>query len=133
MNTHIISDSCTRIRNAQLIKKRYVELCFSNFVVQMLKVLEINGYILGFKILNIRTGVFKIRVFLKYNKDLNNPSITEIRTVSKPGRKVYCGYRDIKSLYGGLGIVILSTSRGIVSDYEAFCSKVGGEVICKVF
>lgn len=130
---HIISDSCARIKNAQTARKHKVDLYYSTLLLNILSVLKEEGYILKFEKIVLRTGVAKISVFLKYVKSFYTPVITEISPISKPGRRVYGGYKSLKSIYGGLGLMILSSSKGVISDYQARLKGVGGELICRVF
>lgn len=131
--THIVSDSCTRIRNAQLAKKSKTTLCYSKLIVGVIMVLKDNGYIQDFEVSYIRESIPILGVLLKYDRSSGKPAITEIMSVSKPGRKIYSTYNNIKSFYSGLGTIILSTSLGVISDHKARSEKVGGELICKVF
>ncbi|MEQ9449443.1 MAG: 30S ribosomal protein S8, partial [Rhodospirillaceae bacterium] len=92
---------------------------------------EREGYIRGFERYNVREGVDEIRIELKYHE--GTPVINKIMRVSKPGRRVYTKIKDLQKAYNGLGISILSTPRGVMSDHEARQQNVGGEVLCQVF
>jgi len=130
---HIISDSITRLRNAQMTRNNVVYLYYSKLIINFLKLLKKQGYIVNYEEILLRAKVKLVRVLLKYNKQSNKPSITEIKVISKPSKRIYVQYKKIQSFYGGLGLVILSTSKGLLSDYEAKNKKVGGELICKIF
>jgi small subunit ribosomal protein S8 len=97
----------------------------------VLEVLKREGYIRGFSSAEVRSGVAEISIELKYHE--GEPVIREIHRVSTPGRRVYSKIKDLPKVYNGLGISILSTPRGVMSDAEARAANVGGEVLCKVF
>lgn len=127
-----VSDLLTRIRNAQMIGKKFVESPMSLERRGVLQVLFDEGYIAGFSVVEGKNSSFKIlRVELKYNE--NGPVIAEIKRISKPGRRVYSSIKNLPLIKNGLGISILSTNKGILSDVEARKMLVGGEVICSVF
>lgn len=130
--TDIIADMITRIRNGQQRKLVSIEMPCSKFRKSILDVIQKEGYISSYKEMEVRKGISKLSVSLKY---LNNgrPVIQEIKKVSKPGKRIYTTGADLKGCYNDLGVVILSTSKGIMSDHDAKQSKVGGEIICKVF
>jgi small subunit ribosomal protein S8 len=94
-------------------------------------VLQREGYIRGFSQDDVRAGVAEIKIELKYSE--GEPVIKEIKRVSTPGRRVYSKIKDLPRVYNGLGIAILSTPRGVMSDNEARAANVGGEVLCQVF
>ena len=127
----IISDMITRIRNGLMAEKEEVSVVHSKQNVGILSVLEREGYIKSFKEEEIRTGVKLINVVLKYYN--GTPTITSIARVSKSSRRLYTGINDLKLVNNGLGVSILTTSKGILSDSEARSQNVGGEVICSVF
>jgi len=129
--TDPLGDMLTRIRNGQRSRKSAVTAPASRFRSNVLAVLEREGYIRGFELYEVRPGINEIRIELKYHEGL--PVIREIRRVSKPGRRVYSKIDDLPKVYNGLGISILSTPRGVLSDAEAREAKVGGEVLCQVF
>jgi small subunit ribosomal protein S8 len=131
MLTDPIGDMLTRIRNAIMVKKKEVVVePASKLKMAILDVLKREGYIEGYKIEG--EGVKKrIIVYLKYYQ--GKPVIQVIERVSKPGRRIYVGVDEIPKVYNGLGIAILSTSKGVLSDREAKKLRVGGELICKVF
>ena len=126
-----LGDMLTRIRNGQRAGKSVVETPGSNLRANVLEVLKREGYIRGFLTEEVRTGVSTIRVELKYHD--GQPVIRRIQRVSKPGRRVYSKIKDLPRYYNGLGIKILSTPRGVMSDAEARAANVGGEVLCEIF
>ena len=121
----------TRIRNGQRARQAVVTLPASKLRANVLEVLKREGYIRGFTNEHVRPGVAEIKIELKYVD--GEPVIREIARVSKPGRRIYSGIVDLPRFYNGLGIAILSTPRGLMSDNEARAAKVGGEVLCQVF
>lgn len=129
--TDPLGDLLTRIRNGQRARKSSVLTPASSLRANVLDVLQREGYIRGFERYNVRSGIDEIRVDLKYLD--GEPVIKEISRVSKPGRRVYSKIKDLPKVYNGLGISILSTPRGVMSDHEARQANVGGEVLCKVF
>jgi len=126
-----LGDMLTRIRNGQRARQAVVTLPASKLRANVLEVLKREGYIRGFTSEYVRTGVAEIKIELKYVD--GEPVIREIARVSKPGRRIYSGIVDLPRFYNGLGIAILSTPRGVMSDNEARAAKVGGEVLCQVF
>ena len=127
----VVSDLFTRIRNAQMMRKKSVMSPVSSERLNILKVLLNEGYIKAYDLVEDGTAFKKVEIELKY--DGNEPVITEIKRVSKPGRRVYTSVKDIKPVKNGLGINILSTNKGILSETEARKQSVGGELICTVF
>jgi small subunit ribosomal protein S8 len=131
MLTDPIGDMLTRIRNAVMVKKKEVVVePASKLKMAILDVLKREGYIEGYKIEG-EGAKKKIIVYLKYYQ--GKPVIQVIERVSKPGRRIYVGVDEIPKVYNGLGIAILSTSKGVLSNREAKKLRVGGELICKVF
>ena len=126
-----LGDMLTRIRNGQMAKKSSVLAPASKLRANVLDVLKREGFIRGFEENETRTGVPEINIELKYFEGA--PAIQEISRVSKPGRRVYSKIKDLPVVYNGLGISIISTPRGIMSDAEAREANVGGEVLCQVF
>ena len=127
-----IADMLTRIRNANTAKHDTVDIPSSKIKVAIAGILVDEGFIEKYDI--IEDGNFKtIRVTLKYGADKNEKIITGIKRISKPGLRVYAGRDEIPSVLGGLGIAILSTNQGIVTDKEARKLKVGGEVLAFVW
>jgi len=126
-----LGDMLTRIRNGQMAKKSSIVAPASKLRSNVLDVLKREGFIRGFEVSENRTGVREINIELKYFEGA--PAIQEISRVSKPGRRVYAKIKDLPVVYNGLGISIISTPRGVMSDAEAREANVGGEVLCQVF
>ena len=128
----VIADMLTRIRNANTAKHDTVDVPASKMKVAIAEILFNEGYIAKYEI--IEDGNFEtIHITLKYGKDKNEKIITGIKRISKPGLRVYAGKEDIPKVLGGLGIAILSTNQGIVTDKEARKLAVGGEVLAYVW
>lgn len=126
-----LGDLLTRIRNGQLSGKRSVLSPASTLRANVLEVLKREGYIRGYESYELRAGIQELKIELKYQE--GQPVIQEIARISKPGRRVYSKIKDLPKIYNGLGISILSTPRGVMSDAEAREANVGGEVLCRVF
>ncbi len=126
-----LGDMITRIRNGQSARKSVVSTPSSRLRANVLDVLKREGYIRDFSSVEVRAGISEIKIELKYHE--GSPVISEIKRVSTPGRRVYSGIKELKRVYNGLGIAILSTPRGVLSDNEARVANVGGEVLCQVF
>ena len=126
-----LGDMLTRIRNGQRARQAVVASPASKVRANVLDVLKREGYIRGFTREDLRPGVAELKIELKYVD--GEPVIREIARVSKPGRRIYSRIADLPRSYNGLGIAILSTPRGVLSDNEARAAKVGGEVLCRVF
>ena len=131
--TDPLSDLLTRIRNAQRTSKSVVESPSSKLRINVLDALKREGFIRGYSVeeLEGKRDQLRVRIELKYFE--GEPVIREIHRVSKPGRRVYSKIRELSPVYNGLGISILSTPKGILSDSEARAQNVGGEVLCTVF
>jgi small subunit ribosomal protein S8 len=129
--TDPLGDMLTRIRNGQRANKSAVVSPASKLRANVLDVLKREGYIRGYDQSEVRPGVSQITIELKYHE--GKPVISEIQRVSKPGRRVYSKISDLQRVANGLGISILSTPRGVMSDAEARAQHVGGEVLCQVF
>ncbi len=129
--TDPVGDLLTRIRNGQRANKSSITAPASKLRESVLSVLEREGYIRSFERVAIRAGVEEIKIELKYNE--GEAVITKIERISKPGRRVYAKIADLQKVYNGLGISIISTPRGVMSDSEARQANVGGEVLCQVF
>jgi small subunit ribosomal protein S8 len=127
----VVSDMLARIRNALNVDKDTVDLVYSKMSVGVLNVMKEEGYIDSFEIVDVREGIKNIVLNLKYY--YGKPVIKKMVRISKPSRRVYYGISDLPLVYNGLGISILSTSMGIISDREARKKKVGGELICTLF
>ena len=126
-----IGDMLTRIRNAQLRALYNVKIPSSKFRAKVLDVLKQEGYISNYKLLSEKKNKNTLVVDLKYHN--GTPVIKEIRRVSKPGRRIYAKADSIPKIQNGLGLAIVSTSQGIMSDNDARLKNVGGEIICRVF
>ena len=126
-----IGDMLTRIRNGQMRNLSQVKIPASNFRGKILDVLVKEGYIKDYKSLKDENNKPNFKVDLKYN--LGNPVISTIVRISRPGRRIYSRAESIPKINNGLGISIVSTSKGIMTDSDARRQNVGGEVICKVF
>ena len=129
--TDPLGDMLTRIRNGQLANKSTVMAPASKLRSNVLEVLKREGFIRGYSKDEVRPGITELIIELKYHE--GSPVIREIRRVSTPGCRVYSKIKDLSRVYNGLGISILSTPRGVMSDAEARGANVGGEVLCKVF
>ena len=127
-----IADFLTRIRNAILAKHRVVECPASNLKKGITKILFEKGYILNYKCIDDnKQGVIKIA--LKYDPQSNVSAIKSLKRVSTPGLRSYVGYREMPRVLNGLGIAVVSTSKGVMTDKEARVQKVGGEVLCYIY
>ena len=126
-----VGDLLTRIRNGQGARKSAITSPASRLREGVLDVLKDEGYIRGWTRSTLRQGVDELRIELKYTD--GQPAIQEIKRVSKPGRRQYSGIGALPKHYNGLGVVILSTSRGVMSDGKARQENVGGEVLAQVF
>jgi small subunit ribosomal protein S8 len=131
MMTDPIADMLTRIRNAVRVERPLVEMPLSKVKRGLAEVLKREGYIWDWEEVPHKPSS-ELRIHLKYGPN-GERVIRRIRRVSKPGRRVYSGAADLKPILGGLGISIISTSRGVVSDREARQRKLGGEVLCEVY
>jgi len=130
MVTDPIADMLTRIRNAQLARHRRVDMPTSRLKVELARLLKQNHYIHDYKLLE--DGEHPVlRLYLKYFQD--KPVIRELRRVSKPGLRQYVGVEEIPRVRNGLGMALLSTSRGVMTDREARAAKVGGELLAIVW
>jgi len=129
--TDPIADMLTRIRNALMAKHEQVEMPSSKIKLEIARILKAEGYIKNFKVIQEGRKEY-LRIFLKYDEE-KRPAIAGLERVSKPGRRVYVGVEDIPSVRRGLGIAILSTSKGVLTDQQARKMRIGGEVICKVW
>ena len=126
-----LSDMLARIKNAHRARKSFTSCYKSKLNANVLSVLKDEGYIRDFKDIEIRKGINNIQIDLKYYN--GNPVIKNIKRVSKPGIRVYSKISDLPKIYGGLGISILSTPKGVMSDNKARKNNVGGEILCEVF
>ena len=126
-----LSDMLARIKNAHRARKSFTSCYKSKLNTNVLSVLKDEGYIRDFKDIEVRKGINNIQIDLKYYN--GNPVIKNIKRVSKPGIRVYSKISDLPKIYGGLGISILSTPKGVMSDNQARKNNVGGEILCEVF
>jgi small subunit ribosomal protein S8 len=126
-----LGDMLTRIRNGQRARKTSITAPASRMRTNVLDVLQREGFIRGYSLRPVREGISEIDIELKYHE--GEPVIREISRVSRPGRRVYSKIKELPRVYNGLGITILSTPRGVMSDQEARDANVGGEVLCRVF
>ena len=127
-----IADMLTRIRNANTAKHDTVDVPASKMKLAIAEILLNEGYIKGFEVLE--EGNFKtIRITLKYGADKNDKVITGIKKISKPGLRVYAGKDELPRVLGGLGVAIISTNKGVITDKEARKENVGGEVLAFVW
>jgi small subunit ribosomal protein S8 len=129
--TDPLGDMLTRIRNGQRARLSAISSPASSLRANVLEVLTREGYIRGYAQAQADEGKGQLRIELKYHE--GEPAIREIKRISKPGRRVYSKVADLPRVYNGLGISILSTPRGVMSDNEARAANVGGEVLCRVF
>lgn len=126
-----LGDMLTRIRNAQRARQTMCVAPASKLRANVLDVLRREGFIRGYAREELKPGIAQLRIELKYNE--GEPVIKEITRVSRPGRRVYSKIRELPRVYSGLGVSILSTPQGVMSDVEARAANVGGEVLCRVF
>ena len=129
--TDPLGDMLTRIRNGFMANKSTVSVPYSKLRANVLDILTQEGYIRGFNKKEVRTNIFEIIIELKYYE--GSPVIKEISRVSRPGRRVYAGIKNLGRIYDGLGMSILSTSQGVMADHEARRKNIGGEVLCQIF
>ncbi len=125
-----IGDMIARIKNAQVRNHKKVQLPSSKFKIKIAEVLKSEGYIIDYKV-SQETNKPYLEISLKYNS--GNPVISSIQRVSKPGRRIFSRAESLPKINNGLGIAIISTPKGVMTDIDARKQKVGGEIICKVF
>ena len=133
MHTDPISDYLTRIRNAQMAGHKVVDIPASNMKKEITKILHDKGYILNYKFEDEINFQGNIKDAIKYNKNTKSPAIKKLLRISKPGLRKYADSKSLPRVINGLGIAIISTSKGVITDKEARDLKVGGEVICHVY
>jgi small subunit ribosomal protein S8 len=126
-----IADMLTRIRNGQQVNLATVSCPASKVKKGILEVLKSEGFIKDFNEVEIRAGISDINIALRYFE--GKPVIKQIKRVSKPGLRKYSSIEDLGKVYNGLGVSIVSTSRGVMADHEARSANIGGEIICNVF
>lgn len=132
MHTDPISDFLTRIRNAMMAGHKLVEIPASNLKKDITKILYDQGYILNYKFVD-EGYQGTIKIALKYDRATKTPAIRKIERASKPGLRIYKGSEDLPRVLNGLGIAIISTSHGVMTDKQARRDNVGGEVLCYVY
>ena len=125
-----IGDMIARIKNAQKRNHKKVQLPSSKFKVKIAEVLKSEGYIIDYKLFS-ETNKPELQISLKYHS--GNPVISSIQRISKPGRRIFSRAESLPKINNGLGIAIISTPKGVMSDIDARKQKIGGEIICKVF
>jgi small subunit ribosomal protein S8 len=126
-----LGDMLTRIRNAQMRRRPKVVTPASNLRAHVLDVRAEEGYIRGYSRVDHKNGLSELEIELKYSN--GQPAIRQIKRISKPGRRVYSQLKDLPTVANGLGVAILSTPKGVMSDTRAREEKVGGEILCDVF
>ncbi len=131
MQTDPIADMLTRIRNGSAARHGKVEMPASNFKVELARILKDEGYVTNYRVAE-ENGKPVIKLYLKYNAD-STPVISRIERVSKPGRRVYTSSQKIPRVIGGLGLSIVSTSRGVMTGRQAEKLGVGGEIVCSIY
>ncbi|MDG4946266.1 30S ribosomal protein S8 [Weeksellaceae bacterium KMM 9713] len=132
MHTDPISDFLTRLRNAMMAGHKLVEIPASNLKKDITKILYDQGYILNYKFVD-EGYQGTIKIALKYDRATKTPAIRKIERASKPGLRKYAGAQDLPRVLNGLGIAIISTSHGVMTDKQARQSNIGGEVLCYVY
>lgn len=128
---HPVSDLVARIRNGYLAKRAVISSPASKLRENILKILKEEGFILNYSKVKESESIERFDIHLKYH--YSNPVVNEISVVSKPGRRIYCAYDEIPLVKNGLGLVVISTSQGVIADHEAREKKLGGEVLLKIF
>jgi len=131
MVTDPIADMLTRIRNANMVRHEFVLIPWSKVKLAIAKILREEGFIINYEVLKGKPGRV-IKVYLKY-MDRNQPAITGLKRVSKPGLRAYVGSSEIPRVFGGMGIAIVSTSKGIMTGQKAWKQRTGGELLCYVW
>ncbi|MBB6212612.1 30S ribosomal protein S8 [Borreliella californiensis] len=129
--TYSVGDMLTKLRNASRVRHGSVDLKMSNMNKSILNILKEEGYIKDFNFLE-KEGISFIRVLLKYDSK-RNPVINKIDAISTPGRKIYSSYKNMPRIKNGYGILIISSSQGVITGKEAKDKKIGGELICSVW
>ena len=133
MNTDPIADMLTRIRNANMVSLTEVEMPSSKLKVELAKLLKSEGYVEDYAVIEKEGSAFKtLKITLKYDEK-SKPVITNLKRVSRPGLRNYCKAKDIPQVLGGMGIAIISTSKGLLTDRKARKENVGGEILCYVW
>ena len=133
MYTDPIADYLTRVRNAQMAEHKVVDIPASNMKKSITKILHDKGYILDYKFEDTEDNQGNIKIALKYNAQTKIPAIKKLTRISKPGLRKYTDATTLPRVINGLGIAIISTSKGVITDKEARDFNIGGEVICHVY
>ncbi len=128
---HPVSDLVARIRNGYMAKKLVISCPVSRLRGNILQILKDEGYILNYSKLKEEGKAERFDIHLKYHHSA--PVVNEIQVISTPGRRVYCGVEEIPLVKNGLGMVVISTSQGIIADHDARTKKLGGEILFKIF
>ena len=128
---HAVSEQVCCIKNGQMVHKRKVEFDSSKLKKDILGLFKKEGYIKDYSVEKSEKGFDRLSVELAYHN--NAPVINKIQVISKPGRRIYCGAGDIPNVFNGLGMIILSTSKGILFDFEARKLNIGGELLLRIF
>jgi len=131
--TDPIADLLTRIRNAIVARHKVVEAPASNLKKEIARILFEKGYILSYKVVEGENPQGVLKIALKYNPKSKQPAIKELQRISRPGLRHYAGGNELPRVLNGLGIAIISTSKGLMTDKEAKKEKIGGEVLCYVY
>ena len=126
-----IGDMIARIKNAQVRNHKVIKLPSSKFKTKIAEVLKNEGFIIDYKIESKESNTYELLINLKYNS--GSPVISTIERISKPGRRIFSSAQSLPKINNGLGIAIISTPKGVMTDIEARKQKLGGEIICKVF
>ena len=133
MNTDPIADMLTRIRNANMVSLNEVDMPSSKLKVELAKLLKSEGYVEHYKVVDKENSYLKtLKITLKYDEK-SKPVISNLQRVSRPGLRNYCKAKDIPQVLGGMGIAIISTSKGLLTDRKAKKENVGGEILCYVW
>lgn len=131
MNTDPIADMLTRIRNANMVSHETVEMPSSKLKVELAKLLKAEGFITDYNVKEV--GKFKVlEITLKYDEK-RKPVISKLQRISKPGLRTYCKAKNLPKVLGGMGVAIVSTSKGLLSDRKARKENIGGEVLCYIY
>ena len=133
MYTDTIADYLTRLRNASMAGHKVVDIPSSNIKMDITKILFDQGYILSYKFEDTENKQGNIKIALKYDSVSKQPVIKEIQRISKPGLRKYAGSQEVPRILNGLGVAIVSTSHGVMTDKQARKENVGGEVLCYVY
>jgi small subunit ribosomal protein S8 len=126
-----IGDMLARLKNSQLRNHKKIELPSSKFKTKIAEILKSEGYIIDYDVVTLENNKTNLLISLKYSS--GNPVISSIERISKPGRRIFSSAESLPKVNNGLGIAIISTPKGVMTDIDARKQKVGGEIICKVF